>query len=265
MEFVLRTPLPGFTIETHVAEGTGRMTIGDGSAVHAQAILSGDPVARHFAASAALAADPQRIGERLDTLTAVPASYAVESPTPTGVLRTQVSPHGTVTMVEVAGQGPQWISERGPAPSAPVEHGTVWREVARVPSTQAPRAPAVAEAASTRTPGLPTALPPLVEDPAQVPLGVRAALGLDGRQWHCGSPDGARWLLWTTTPTGQMETPAVAGRPRTWPSEVEARRAAAVHGQVVQREAQAVPPALAAQMQRPVPSVPERSVADVLA
>ena len=264
MDFVLRTRLAGFTIETTVADGQGTMTVHDGSSTYAHAVVSGDPVTQHFVASAALTADPQRIFDPLDTLSATPATFAVESPTPTGVLRTQVSPHGSVTMMTLDGaRDPQWISERGPARTAPGEHATVWREVARVVADQAPKAPSVAETASTRRTALPAALPLPVDDPAHIPVGVRAALGLDARRWQCGT-DGARWLLWTTGPSGQIETPAVDGRPRIWPSETAVRREAALHGQVVQRAVQPLPPALVDQLGSRAPSVPERSVFNVL-
>lgn len=264
MDFILRTPLPGFTVETTVADGTGSMQLYDRErgSPFAWAVLPGDPVTRHFAASAALAADPRRIVEPLHTLSAVPAAFAVESPTPTGRLRTQVSPHGSVTLMEFDGApDPQWISARGPAGSAPAEHATVWREVSRVAADQAGKAPAVAEAASTRSAGLPASLPPPVDNPARLPASVHAVLGLDARHWQCGTPDGVRWLLWATTPTGHVETPSAGGRPRVWPSEAALRHEAAQRGQMVQQEPQALPPALAEQVQVSRPADPERSAA----
>lgn len=258
MEFILRTPLPEFTIVTRVADGTGTMVVYDELDLCACAVLSGDPVVRHFAASAALAAAPERLAEGLDHLTATPASFVVESPAPAGMVRTQVSPHGTVTMLEE--DGPQWISERGPAAHAPLEHGAVWRGVSRALAANPRAASEAADTASTRTHSLPLGLPPPVDDPGRISRGVRAALGLDPRRWQCGTPDGMRWVLWATTPTGALEMPAQAGRPRVWPSEEAVRHDAAAHGLMVQREAQSLPPALADQFRTREPSALERSV-----
>jgi hypothetical protein len=222
MELVLRTHLGDLAVETRVTDGHSHIEVQRGAAILAADDQTGAALIRHFAVSEAVAADPAAASDVLRDLPLrpSPATFVVESVGPAGTIRTQVNAgRATVTV-----QGPDGTVRTAlrPADQAAIGHGLAWQALL-APDDPPPR---------------------LAADPAHIPHGVRVALGLDSRPWHCGTVDGARWVLWTVTEEGRVTTPRHAGRVRVWPSERAAREEAAARGYVVAADPEPVPPAL---------------------
>lgn len=231
MELVLRTHLDDLTVETRAEDGHSHIEVQRGNVVLAADDQTGAALIRHFAVSEAVAADPTAAAYALRglPLRPPPAAFVVESAGPPGTIRTQVDAgRATVTV-----QGPDGTVRTAlrPAEQAAIGHGLAWQALL-APDDPPPR---------------------LAADPTRIPAGVRAALGLDPRPWHCGAVEGTRWVLWTIGEDGRVTAPRHAGRVRLWPSERAARADAAARGYVVAAEPEPVPAAL-----RQAVSVPQR-------
>ena len=222
MDLVLRTHLGDLAVETRVTDGHSHIEVQRGAAILAADDQTGAALIRHFAVSEAVAADPAAAPRVLRDLPLrpFPATFVVESSGPAGTIRTEVNAgRATVTV-----QGPDGTARTAlrPAEQAAIGHGLAWQALL-APDDPPPR---------------------LADDPTRIPVGVRAALGLDPRPWHCGTVDGTRWVLWAVSDDGHVMTPRRAGRVRLWPSERAARDDAAARGYVVAADPAPVPPAL---------------------